>query len=169
MLSHGNLLHQVNTLEVVVQPQPGDRVVGILPSWHSFERTAEYFLLSRGCSQTYSSIRHLKGDLKTVQPHYMVGVPRLWESIYEGAQKQFREQTAAKQRLIFTCLGLSQQYVENLWRYQDLKIDQPHLSGLERLVSGLLALVLWPLHQLGRRLVYNKVRQATGGQVKQFH
>lgn len=168
MLSHGNLLHQINTLEVVVQPQPGDRVVSILPSWHSFERTAEYFLLSRGCSQTYSSIRHLKADLKAVQPQYMVGVPRLWESIYEGAQKQFREQTPAKQRLIFTCLGLSQSYVENLWRYQNLKIDQPHLSRLERLVSGLRALVLWPLHQLGRLLVYNKVRQATGGQVKQF-
>ena len=168
MLSHRNLLHQINTLEAVVQPEPGDRVVGILPSWHSFERTAEYFLFSRGCTQTYSSIRHLKADLKATKPQYMVGVPRLWESIYEGAQKQFREQSPGKQKLIFTCFGLSQRYVENLWRWQDMKIDEPEISPLQRLRSGVMALVLWPLHQLGKRLVYGKVSQATGGQVKQL-
>ncbi|MBD1876284.1 long-chain fatty acid--CoA ligase [Nodosilinea sp. FACHB-131] len=168
MLSHRNLLHQINTLEAVVQPQPGDRVVGILPSWHSFERTAEYFLLSRGCTQTYSSIRHLKADLKATKPQYMVGVPRLWESIYEGAQKQFREQTPGKQKLIFTFFGLSQRYVENLWRYQDMKIDEPDLPSLKRLGSGVAALALWPLHQLGKKLVYGKVSEATGGQVKQL-
>ncbi|HIK46885.1 MAG TPA: long-chain fatty acid--CoA ligase [Leptolyngbyaceae cyanobacterium M65_K2018_010] len=168
MLSHRNLLHQINTLEAIVQPQPGDNVLSILPSWHSFERTAEYFLLSQGCSQTYTNIRHVKADLKTYKPQYMVGVPRLWESIYEGAQKQFREQTSGKQKLIFTFFGLSQRYVENLWRFQDMKIDEPHLSPLQRLGAGLVALGLWPLHQLGKKLVYGKVREATGGQVKQL-
>jgi len=168
MLSHRNLLHQINTLESVVQPEPGDRVVGILPSWHSFERTAEYFLLSRGCTQTYSSIRHLKADLKATKPQYMVGVPRLWESIYEGAQKQFRDQSPSKQKLIFTFFGLSQRYVENLWRWQDMKIDEPSISSVTRLGSGVAALALWPLHQLGKKLVYGKVSEATGGQVKQL-
>ncbi|MGB3138173.1 MAG: long-chain fatty acid--CoA ligase [Nodosilinea sp.] len=168
MLSHRNLLHQINTLESVVQPEPGDRVVGILPSWHSFERTAEYFLLSRGCTQTYSSIRHLKADLKATKPQYMVGVPRLWESIYEGAQKQFREQSSGKQKLIFTFFSLSQRYVENLWRWQDMKLNEPELSAPRRLWSGLMALALWPLHQLGKKLVYGKVREATGGEVKQL-
>ncbi len=168
MLSHRNLLHQINTLESVVQPEPGDQVIGILPSWHSFERTAEYFLLSRGCTQTYTNIRHLKTDLKTAKPQYMVGVPRLWESIYEGAQKQFREQSPGKQKLIFTFFGLSQRYVENLWRYQDMKLDEPNLSSVQRLWSGLVALTLWPLHQLGKKLVYGKVREATGGRVKQL-
>jgi long-chain acyl-CoA synthetase len=168
MLSHRNLLHQINTLRAVVQPEPGDGVIGILPSWHSFERTAEYFLYSNGCTQTYTSIRHIKADMKATKPQYMVGVPRLWESIYEGAQKQFREQTPGKQKLIFTFFGISQKYVENLWRYQDIKLDEPHLSPLQKLASGAVALVLWPLHQLGKKLVYGKVREATGGQVKQF-
>jgi len=168
MLSHRNLLHQINTLRAVVQPEPGDGVIGILPSWHSFERTAEYFLFSNGCTQTYTSIRHIKADMKATKPQYMVGVPRLWESIYEGAQKQFREQTPSKQKLIFTFFGISQKYVENLWRYQDIKLDEPNLSPLQKLASGAVALVLWPLHQLGKKLVYGKVREATGGQVKQF-
>jgi len=168
MLSHRNLMHQIHTLTAVIQPQPGDRVVGILPSWHSFERTAEYFLLSQGCSQTYSSIRYLKSDLRQVKPHYMVGVPRLWESIYEGAQKQFRDQPTSKQKLIFFFFGLSQRYVNNRWRYQDLMLDEPRLSPLQRATSGLVALGLWPLHRLGKILVYGKVAEATGGEVKQF-
>lgn len=168
MLSHRNLLHQITTLGAVVQPQPGDQVISILPSWHSFERTAEYFLFSRGCTQTYTSLRHIKADMRATKPQYMVGVPRLWESIYEGAQKQFREQTPGKQKLIFTFFGISQRYVENLWRYQDIKLDEPNLPGLTKLASGALALVLWPLHQLGKKLVYGKVQEATGGQVKQF-
>jgi len=168
MLSHRNLLHQINTLGAVVQPEPGDGVIGILPSWHSFERTAEYFLFSKGCTQTYTSIRHIKADMKAAKPQYMVGVPRLWESIYEGAQKQFREQTPGKQKLIFTFFGISQRYVENLWRFQDIKLDEPNLSTVKKLASGAMALVLWPLHQIGKKLVYGKVREATGGQVKQF-
>lgn len=166
MLTHENLLSQVNTLGSVVQPQIGDRVMGILPSWHSFERTAEYFLFSQGCTQLYTSIRHLKSDLRSFKPQYMVGVPRLWESIYEGAQKQFREQPEGKQKLINTFFGLSQRYVSNLWRYQDLKLDEPHLSAIQKLGAGLIALLHWPAHQLGKKLVYGKVQQATGGQVK---
>ena len=48
MLSHGNLMHQVKELEAVIIPRPQDQALSILPSWHSFERSAEYFLLSRG-------------------------------------------------------------------------------------------------------------------------
>lgn len=168
MLTHRNLLSQVNTLGAVVQPEASNRVVGILPSWHSFERTCEYYLFSQGCTQTYSNIRNLKTDLRNVKPHYMVGVPRLWESIYEGAQKQFREQSSGKQKLIFTFFDLSQRYIANLWRCQDIKLDEPHLSPLQKATAGVLAAVLWPLHQLGKKLVYGKVRQATGGHVKQF-
>ncbi|HEY9737757.1 MAG TPA: long-chain fatty acid--CoA ligase [Trichocoleus sp.] len=168
MLTHANLLHQINNLGSVVQPQAGDRVLGILPSWHSFERTVEYYLYSQGCTQTYTNIRYVKSDLRAVKPQYMVGVPRLWESIYEGAQKQFREQPEKKQKLINTFFGLSNRYVENLWRYQDIKLDEPNLSSVQKLVSGLVALVHWPAHKLGEKLVYSKVREATGGQVKQF-
>jgi long-chain acyl-CoA synthetase len=168
MLSHRNLLHQINTLGAVVQPQPGDQVLSILPSWHSFERTCEYYLFSQGCTQTYTNLRHVKADMKSSRPHFMVGVPRLWESIYEGAQRQFREQSPGKQKLIFTFFAISQRYVENLWRYQDIKLDEPDVSPIQTLISGGIALALWPLHKLGNQLVYSKVREATGGRVKEF-
>ncbi|MBE9053431.1 hypothetical protein IQ243_24085 [Nostocales cyanobacterium LEGE 11386] len=33
-----------------VQVQPGDRLLSVLPSWHIYERTIEYFALSQGCT-----------------------------------------------------------------------------------------------------------------------
>lgn len=168
MLPHRNLIHQIQTLGAVVQPQPGDRVLGILPTWHSFGRTAEYFLYSQGCSQTYTTIRHLKADLRQVKPHYMVGVPRLWESIYEGVQRNFREQPAKKQNLVQTLLGISQTHTVARRIFQDLSLEHPHSTVLEKWWSGLVAAVTWPGHLLGEKLVYSKVREATGGEVRQL-
>jgi len=168
MISHANLLHQITTLGAVVQPQPGDRVLGLLPTWHTFGRTAEYFLYSLGCTQTYTNIRHVKADFKNSKPQYMVGVPRIWESIYEGAQKQFREQPASKQKLVNALLWWSQIYVLNRRIANGLSLDHPHTSSLGRFGARLLQGVAWPLHLLGEKLVYCKVREATGGQVKQL-
>ncbi|MDB9444890.1 AMP-dependent synthetase/ligase [Anabaena sp. CS-542/02] len=167
MLSHSNLLHQVKTLGTIVQPQPGDIALSILPSWHSYERSGEYFLLSQGCTQIYTNLRFVKQDLKQFKPHYMIAVPRLWESIYEGVQKQFREQPAKKQRLIKFLLAASETYIEKKRIAQGLSLNHLHASTLEKITSKILALALLPLHTLGERLVYAKVRQATGGRIKQ--
>ncbi|MBW4558568.1 MAG: long-chain fatty acid--CoA ligase [Trichormus sp. ATA11-4-KO1] len=167
MLSHSNLLHQVKTLGTVVQPQPGDIILSILPSWHSYERSGEYFLLSQGCTQIYTNLRSVKQDLKEFKPHYMIAVPRLWESIYEGVQKQFREQPAKKQRLINFLLGTSEKYIKARRIAQGLSLDHLHASGIERFTAKILESALFPFHALGERLVYAKVREATGGRIKQ--
>ncbi len=168
MLSHGNLLHQITTFGVVIQPQVGARFLSILPSWHVYERTVEYFVLSQGCTQIYTNIRHFKRDLQESKPNYMVGVPRLWESIYEGVQKQFREQPPNKQRLINFLLATSQRYIEAHRIVQGLSLEQLHPSIPQRLVAGTKTATLWPIHALADRLVYQQVREATGGEVKQL-
>ncbi|MBW4487991.1 MAG: long-chain fatty acid--CoA ligase [Trichocoleus desertorum ATA4-8-CV12] len=166
MLSHGNLLHQATMLGAVVPPQPGNIVLSILPSWHAYERAFEYFVLAQGCTQIYTSIRHVKQDLKTYKPQYMVGVPRLWESIYEGVQKQFREQPASKQRLINSLLSSSQRYLAARRIVQGLSLENPHPSAIERLAATAKAAALAPVHALGDRLVYRQVREATGGKIE---
>ncbi|MEH2171261.1 AMP-dependent synthetase/ligase [Nostoc sp.] len=168
MLSYSNLMHQVITFGTVLQPNVGDIVLSILPSWHSYERTVEYYLLSQGCTQVYTNLRSVKGDLRQFKPNYMVGVPRLWESIYEGVQKQFREQPANKQRLIKFLLGISDKYIKAQRTAQGLDLNNLHASAAERLAAKIQASALLPLHALGERLVYAKVREATGGQVKQM-
>ncbi len=167
MLSHGNLLHQVLSLGTVIQPQQGSRILSILPSWHSYERSVEYFLLSQGCTQVYTNLRYIKQDLKQYKPNYMVAVPRLWESIYEGAQKQFREQPANKQKLINTFFSISQRYIKARRLAQGLDLENLNPSATEKISAKLQASILAPVHALGERLVYGKVREATGGEIKQ--
>ncbi|WP_414752762.1 AMP-dependent synthetase/ligase [Anabaena sp. CCY 9910] len=167
MLSYSNLLHQVTTFRVVVQPRVGDTALSILPSWHSYERTVEYYLLSQGCTQIYTNLRSVKADLKQYKPNYMVAVPRLWESIYEGVQKQFREQPANKQRLIKFLLGMSERYIRATRIAQGTSLDHLHASSLERLIAKVLELAFLPFHVLGQKLVYGKVKEATGGRFKQ--
>jgi long-chain acyl-CoA synthetase len=166
MLSHGNIIHQIETIGVLIQPQPGDLVLSILPTWHSFGRMADYYLLSQGCTQIYTNIRHIKRDFKTFHPQYMVGVPRLWETIYEGAQKQFREQPANKQKLVNNCFALSQRYISAHRIWQNLRLGTQPPTVTEKLLAGIQALLLFPLHTLADRLVYQKVRAATGSNLK---
>ncbi len=172
MLTHANLLHQIHTAATVVQPIAGDRVLSILPSWHSYERTCEYFLLSQGCSQTYTNIRYLKQDLREYKPQYMIAVPRLWESIYEGAQKQFRDQSANKQKLVKFFFDISEKYIAARRICNGLDIDSfAYASGDRQMQPGgslgarLQTIALAPLHNLGEKLVYSKVREATGGKI----
>ena len=166
MLSHRNLLHQVKTLGTVVQPKKGDIALSILPTWHSYERSGEYFLLSQGCTQIYTNLRSVKGDLKKFKPNYMIAVPRLWESIYEGVQKQFREQPAKKQSLVKFLLEMSQKYVEARRISQGLSLNHIQASVIARSQAKIVELGLLPFHAIGQKLVYTKVREATGGNIK---
>ena len=168
MLSHGNLLHQVRNLGVVVQPEIGDTVLSILPTWHVYERSAEYFLLSQGCKQVYTNLRSIKKDLKEFKPHYLICVPRLLESIYEGVQKQFREQPAKKQRLISRFLNISDKYIQAQRIAQLLSLNHLNSSFSQRLTAIGQASALYPMHVLAGQLVYKKVREATGGRIKQM-
>lgn len=163
-LCHRNLMHQINTFAKVLQPRPGDHALSLLPTWHCFGRTVEYYLLSHGCTQTYTSIRYIKKDLQTYSPVVMASVPRIWESLYEGIQKQFREQPAGKQKLVQRFFNISERYIQARRTVERLDIQNLNPSTTEILKAQIQCLLLAPLHALGDRLVYQKVREALGGQ-----
>lgn len=112
MLTHGNIIHQLNAVTGLIQPAVGDKTLSILPTWHSFGRTGEYYMLSQGCTQVYTSRRYLKQDLQEYKPQYIVSVPRLWESIYEGIQKSAREKSPTMQKLIANFFVVSGKYIK---------------------------------------------------------
>ncbi|WP_017739774.1 AMP-binding protein [Scytonema hofmannii] len=167
MLNHGNLLHQITTFGVAIQPQPGACVLSVLPPWHIYERTMEYFFLSQGCTQIYTNNRYFKQDLKKFQPNYVAGVPRLWDYIYERVQKQFREQPPNKQRLINFLLTNSQYYIEARRMVQRLALNHLYRSPLLSLIAGIQTVARWSLHALAKQLVYRQVRSTIGGQIEQ--
>jgi long-chain acyl-CoA synthetase len=166
MLSHGNLLHQINTCGTVIRCDPGLEVLSILPSWHSYERSCEYYLLSQGCTQIYTNIRYFKQDLKDYQPKLIIVVPRLLESLYEGIQKQFREQSASQQKLVNTFLNLSKKYIEARRIVAGLSLDCLAPTLIQKLQAYTQMLILAPLHAIADKLVYTKIRAATGGKIQ---
>ncbi len=166
MLSHGNLLSQVEGAAAVVHIAPGEKVLSILPIWHAYERSFEYFTFAQGCTQIYTNIRAVKKDLKTYQPQYMVAVPRLWESIYEGIQKQFRDQPESKQKLVNFFIAKSTKYIQAKRTLAGLDLENLTPSPGQKLAAAAGLPLFWSLHQLGDRLVYQKIREGVGGALK---
>jgi long-chain acyl-CoA synthetase len=165
MLSQGNLLSQIEGAGTVVNLEPGQKVLSILPIWHCYERSFEYFILAHGCTQIYTNIRYVKKDLKDFQPMYMVGVPRLWESIYEGIQRQFREQPANKQRIIQFFMAQGDRFIKARRLTKGLSLDNLKPSLPLRLWSTLQMTALMPIYELGDRLVYKQIREGLGGNI----
>ena len=166
MLTHGNLLYQINLLGTVIQPTPRECTLSILPTWHSFGRTGEYLFLSQGCTQIYTNKRYLKKDFQEYKPNYVISVPRIWELIYEGVQKQLREQPVNKQKLAKFFFDISQRYIQARRVSQGLVLQLNPPSQVEKLMASLQSWLLWPIHALGTKIVYQKIRQATGGRLK---
>lgn len=168
MLTHTNLMHQINTLGGIVQPQPGDRLLSILPTWHIYERSIEYFALSQGVTLVYTDLRHFKRDLQAQAPQFFVSVPRLLEALQEGVQKQISQQSANRQRLAAWAFQLSQRYVRARRIVHGLSLEQPQPTRRQRWQAHLQTLALAPAHALADRLVYQTIREGTGGSLKQI-
>jgi long-chain acyl-CoA synthetase len=164
-LSHTNLLHQLRSLGVAVNPRPGDRVLSVLPIWHAYERSAEYFLYSCGCRQTYTTLKQLRTDLQAVRPHYLISVPRLWEALLSGFSDALAGMPSARQRLISGALANSRAWCLARRRALDLTLV-PEAAGV-RLAAAAMALLRWPAHALAARLIWPKVRgQLVGGRLR---
>ena len=160
-LSHANLLHQVRHLGVAVEPSPGDRVLSVLPIWHSYERSAEYFLLASGCTQTYTTLKQLRGDLQKVRPQYLISVPRLWEALLSGFEDALAAMPASRQRLLKTALANSRSYHSRLRCARDLTLAPEPL--VRRLAAVAELAVRWPGQRLAEAFLWPKVRQQLVG------
>jgi len=164
-LSHANLLHQMRALAVVARPQPGDPVLSVLPIWHAYERSAEYYFFSCACTQTYTTIKQLKHDLPRVQPVVMVTVPRLWEAVRSGFDDAVRSMPPLRRALIRAALGNSQRYRAHRRRAADLLLKP--VSTPQRLNAALKAAWRWPAHALASAVLWPKVRlQLSGGRLR---
>ncbi|XP_020536962.1 probable acyl-activating enzyme 16, chloroplastic isoform X2 [Jatropha curcas] len=168
MLTHKNLLHQINNLWVVVPAEPGDRFLSMLPPWHAYERACEYFIMAHGAEQVYTTVRNLKEDLQRYQPNYMVSVPLVYETLYRGIQKQISTSSTIRKLVALTFIKVSLAYMEFKRIYEGTYLTQTqkqpsHLvSLLDCLWARILATILFPVHMLATKLVYSKIQSAIG-------
>lgn len=168
MLTHANLMHQIRHFETILKPSVGDTVLSLLPPWHMYERSGEYFVLSRGCKQIYSSVKTFKEDLSKFPPDYFLAVPLVFDILYNGVQKKLAEGSAIKVKVATGLVKASENYAKAMRVVQglDLASAQNNSGNGQAVVQWVLAAVtaalLLPLHLLAVRLVYSKIRAALG-------
>lgn len=168
MLTHKNLLHQITNLWDIVPAVPGDRFLSMLPPWHAYERACEYFIFTHGIEQVYTTVKNLKEDLRRYQPHYVISVPLVYETLYSGIQKQISTSSAARKLVALLFLRISLAYMEAKRIYEGKclarNLAQPsQLSAFfDWLLARIIAVILWPLHALAKKIVYSKIHSSIG-------
>ena len=169
MLTHGNLLHNLRAVPLVIELHPGDRFLSFLPSWHSFERMIEYVILDSGCELHYSNKRSLKSDLLRVRPQFLVAVPRVYEIFARNALDAVMRKKGIAGALIRGALAGSRVGAAARRLSRRLEVDRngrlPRLPFIHRAGLELIALLCAPAHALVDRVLYRKIRQAFGGRV----
>lgn len=110
VLTHRNIMYNVRTLPELIDLRESDRWVSILPSWHIFERAAEYLALSSGCCTVYSGVKTFASDLEKYQPTLVATVPRLWESMYAKVNQALEKQSPRKARIFNLLVKISARF-----------------------------------------------------------
>lgn len=109
MLTHGNLLANVEGIAGNVQLSSNDRSLSYLPLSHIFERTAgQFFPFSQGVCITYSrGFAKITEDFRRIPPTVLTTVPRLLEKTYEQVMLQVHQAPKWKQRLFERALQVA--------------------------------------------------------------
>ena len=94
VLTHANLVASIGAVQTLIGHfwQPDDTYLAYLPLAHVLEFTIELIFFFAGVRIGYgnaktltdASVRNCKGDICTLAPSVMVGVPVFWETIRKG-------------------------------------------------------------------------------------
>jgi long-chain acyl-CoA synthetase len=168
-LSHANIMHNVRVLPNIIGLTEADSWLSILPSWHIFERTAEYVALAAGTTVVYSSVKTFSQDLEKYQPTIVATVPRVWESLYSRVQTAVRKKGATAMRLFTMMVWVSSVYRRNkrimLDRMPRYKHQWFGAIAAEKSMAFAKVVLLAPLYLLARKKL-SVVQQRFGGRLR---
>ncbi len=95
MLSHRNVLFQIDNADAFIPLQQGGEQLAFLPLSHIAERTFTVFLpLRSGAVANFAeSIETVPDNVREVAPTLFFAVPRIWERFYSGIVIRMKEAT----------------------------------------------------------------------------
>ena len=101
MLSHGNILANVEAISRIVPGYPEDVYLSFLPLSHMLERTVGYYYPMCAGSQVVfaRSIKALGDDLRNIRPTVLVSVPRMFERAHSRIEQSLESKGALAKRL----------------------------------------------------------------------
>ncbi|TCJ14826.1 long-chain fatty acid--CoA ligase [Rubrobacter taiwanensis] len=152
ILTHDNILSNIEGIVEAVPLRPEDVFLSLLPLSHIFERTAGQFVaLTLGCSIYYAeSIEKVPENLREVRPTVVPSVPRLYEKMYDRVQQRLSQGPALRRKLAAAAIAAGRE------KYR-LRLRGREPGAWLRFKLGLF-----------ERLVFNKIREATGGRLRFF-
>jgi long-chain acyl-CoA synthetase len=148
MLSHHNLVSNLQAGHTIVPVTQDDVSLSFLPLSHSFERLVSYVYLAHGVTIVFAeSMDTIARDLTIVKPTVMTGVPRVYEKFQ--ARIVERGHTLPQPRRTLFHWGVKVAHA------------RARAEGGGGAASGLLALE----SALAERLVFSKIRDSVGGRL----
>ncbi len=144
MLSHGNILSNVESSAERLPVERGAHAISFLPLCHIYERMLMYLYQRAGMQVRFQeTLEELGARIKEAQPEVSAAVPRLLEKIYDAILTKGEALTGVKRKLFFWSLDLGERYeVHGRSAWYDLQLA------------------------IARKLVFSKWREALGGRVK---
>lgn len=169
VLTHNNLLSQLEDISLGerLDPVPGEVFVSVLPCWHVFERTAAYWVLSKGVVLVYSNKRRFKDDLLKHKPHMLISVPRVFENLHAAIMNKLEAASSARKAIFSLFFAISVAFVKARRRILKFDIGPEKRGGfLGKIVDILQMTLLMPLYALASKLIWSKIREGTGGRLR---
>lgn len=152
VLTHKNIVSNVKGAHKVFDINENDVFLSFLPLCHIFERMAGYYTaFSSGGQIAYAeSIEKVAQNMKDIRPTIMTAVPRLFERIYSKIKRNVDSQPEKKQKIFNWAIEIGKEYQAALKSGHPV----PIFLSLKR--------------KLADKLVFHKLREATGGRLRFF-
>jgi len=114
MLSHRNILFQLEYSDFITRLGEGDQQLSFLPLCHVAERTFTVFNpLRSGATVNFAeSIDTVADNIREVAPALFFAVPRIWEKFYSGVALRMREATGLGRLAYRWALGVGMRVAE---------------------------------------------------------
>ncbi len=171
MLGHSQFLQQVKMVvpRLLIDEAAGEVTVTILPAWHVFERAFEYVGLSAGISFVYSSLKTFGKDILREKPHFLVTVPRVWDSIHSKMRLHMRNQSPVKQGIFNFFVRVNMLYKNGKSYFNrtfiSYKKDDFFRTLYRSAVYSILTVLIFPLHRMAE-VMFRAVRGKVGGRLR---
>lgn len=106
MLTNNNILSNIRAIKNMIEVKPSDKLLSFLPLSHIFERTVgSYTPLFSGASIYYAeNIKKISENLVEIKPTIIVGVPKIFERVYEKIFANIKSKNFVLRKFFFWSL-----------------------------------------------------------------
>ncbi|MCB1143406.1 MAG: long-chain fatty acid--CoA ligase [Leptospiraceae bacterium] len=170
MLTHKNMVYNINHVPRMVDMRKGDRMLSILPVWHIFERAIDYAIVAEGAAIYYTNIRDLRDDFGKAKPTFMASAPRLWENLYLGIKQKVEKSEPLRQVVFNTAFDINKNFQSSMDYIQGNQLQTQKEEDLEKLpklaTAAFTAANLFVPSRVMDAAVFSKIREALGGELR---